>query len=97
MTHQQQPGGPQGAMPGMEHAGHEMGGMQMQGQFGPYPMSREASGTAWEPDSTPLPVAGHCGAGLDRLRPNRGFALPSASDDRQTLLDGGALGEAAWA
>src|SRR5439155_11846285 len=41
------------AMPGMEHGGHEMGGMHMQGQFGPYPMSREASGTAWQPDSTP--------------------------------------------
>src|SRR3954452_10075027 len=44
----------QGAMPAMEHGGHEMGGMQhMKGQFGPYPMSREASGTAWNPDSTP--------------------------------------------
>ena len=39
--------------PGTEHAGHEMGDMQMKGQFGPYPMSREASGTAWQPDSTP--------------------------------------------
>jgi hypothetical protein len=27
--------------------------MPMLGQFGPYPMSREASGTAWQPDSTP--------------------------------------------
>jgi hypothetical protein len=42
-----------GAMPGMQHDGHEMGGMHMQGQFGPYPMAREASGTAWQPDSTP--------------------------------------------
>jgi hypothetical protein len=35
-------------MPGMEHAGHEMPGM-----FGPYPMSREASGTSWQPESAP--------------------------------------------
>jgi hypothetical protein len=41
------------AMPGMEHGGHEMGRMRMQGQFGPYTMSREASGTSWQPDSTP--------------------------------------------
>src|SRR5436309_1333189 len=34
-------------MPGMEHM-HEMPGM-----LGPYSMSREASGTAWQPDSTP--------------------------------------------
>ncbi|MFL6199123.1 MAG: hypothetical protein ACJ76J_08105 [Thermoanaerobaculia bacterium] len=36
--------------PGMEHAGHEM---PMPGMFGPYPMSREASGTAWQPESAP--------------------------------------------
>lgn len=30
----------------MEHAGHAM----MQGLYGPYPMTREASGTAWQPD-----------------------------------------------
>jgi len=53
MTHQEAPGAAQGAMPEMEHDGHEMGGMHMKGQFGPYPMSREASGTAWNPDSTP--------------------------------------------
>jgi hypothetical protein len=39
-------------MPGMEmeggHAGHEMAAL-----FGPYPMTREASGTAWQPDSAP--------------------------------------------
>lgn len=29
-------------------------GMQMPGTFGSYPMTREASGTSWEPDSTPL-------------------------------------------
>jgi hypothetical protein len=59
MTHQEAPRGTQGAMPeqgampGMEHGGQEMGGMPMKGQFGPYSMSREASGTAWQPDSTP--------------------------------------------
>src|SRR5207248_7360194 len=41
------------AMPGMQHGEHGMNGMQMKGQFGPYSMEREASGTAWEPDSTP--------------------------------------------
>ncbi|MFY9822555.1 MAG: hypothetical protein WAM82_14315 [Thermoanaerobaculia bacterium] len=34
-------------MPGMEHM-HEMPGL-----LGPYGMSREASGTAWQPESTP--------------------------------------------
>ncbi len=29
-------------------------GMSMPGALGSYPMSREASGTSWEPDSTPL-------------------------------------------
>jgi hypothetical protein len=35
-------------MPGMEHGIHEMPGL-----LGPYGMSREASGTAWQPESTP--------------------------------------------
>jgi hypothetical protein len=29
-------------------------GMSMQGAFGPYAMSREASGTSWQPDSAPM-------------------------------------------
>jgi hypothetical protein len=33
------------------HADHE--GMQMKGFLGPYPMTREGSGTSWQPDSTP--------------------------------------------
>ncbi len=40
------------AMPGMEpgeHAGHEMA---MTGALGPYPMERESSGTAWQPDTS---------------------------------------------
>ncbi|HWM92860.1 MAG TPA: hypothetical protein VN493_19000 [Thermoanaerobaculia bacterium] len=40
--------------PGMDHVGHEAG-HQMPGMFGPYPMSREASGTAWQPESAPHP------------------------------------------
>jgi hypothetical protein len=34
--------------------GHEMHGMhQMSGMLGPYGMSRESSGTAWQPESSP--------------------------------------------
>jgi hypothetical protein len=36
----------EGAMAGMD-----MGDMPMTGLYGPYPMSREASGTAWQPDA----------------------------------------------
>lgn len=43
------------------HVHHMTGGDEgtgmthpMLGMYGPYPMSRESSGTAWEPDSTPL-------------------------------------------
>jgi len=54
MEHEAAPATEHSGMPGMDHgAAHEMGGMQMLGQFGPYPMAREASGTAWQPDSTP--------------------------------------------
>jgi hypothetical protein len=35
----------------MEHMHHEMGAMH--GMYGSYPMTREASGTSWQPDSTP--------------------------------------------
>ena len=40
------------AMPGMQmdHAGHA--GMQMTGAFGSYPVERESSGTAWQPDTS---------------------------------------------
>src|SRR5260221_5766465 len=42
-------------MPGMdhEHMGHTMdhgGHMAMSAMYGPYPMTREASGTSWQPD-----------------------------------------------
>lgn len=38
---------------GMTHemAGMDMGGMPMNGLYGPYAMSREASGTAWQPEA----------------------------------------------
>jgi hypothetical protein len=44
-----------------QHPGHhppasagQHGGHAMTGFFGPYPMSREASGTSWQPESTPM-------------------------------------------
>lgn len=40
------------AMSGMDH--ETAGGMAMHGAFGPYAMTREASGTSWEPDSAPV-------------------------------------------
>ena len=48
-----------GAMPGMS----PMNAMQMKGDLGDWPMSREGSGTSWQPDSSPmhmlmLPAAG---------------------------------------
>ena len=39
------------AMPAMDHSSHAM-----TGALGPYPMTRESSGTAWQPDSS-----GHAG------------------------------------
>jgi hypothetical protein len=48
-------------MDGMDmsaHAHHDMAGMDhakpMTGAFGPYPMTREASGTSWQPDATEM-------------------------------------------
>jgi plastocyanin len=39
------------------HAGHSMaaqhGQAEMRGMYGPYPMARESSGTAWQPDASP--------------------------------------------
>lgn len=43
------------------HAGHAMPGMDMVGALGPYPMTREASGTAWQPDTSE-----HAGVHLTR-------------------------------
>lgn len=45
-------------MGGMDHSGHDMPGMDhaqthpMTGALGPWPMTREASGTAWQPDAS---------------------------------------------
>ncbi|HEV2106156.1 MAG TPA: hypothetical protein VGU27_10545, partial [Candidatus Eisenbacteria bacterium] len=38
-------------MSGMDMSGMDMGGMPMTGMYGPYAMSREASGTAWQPEA----------------------------------------------
>ena len=40
---------PQSAPMQMEHSGHPMA---MTGALGPYPMTRESSGTAWQPDAS---------------------------------------------
>lgn len=40
------------AMPGMDHSA--MPGHAMTGALGPYDMTRDASGTAWQPDSAPM-------------------------------------------
>ena len=43
------------AMPGMDHGSMAgMAGHTMQGMLGPYPMTRDASGTAWQPDSASM-------------------------------------------
>ena len=54
---QQMPEQPQGGA--MDHSGHDMPGMEhggmdheMTGALGAYPMNREASGTAWQPDAS---------------------------------------------
>ena len=36
----------------IDHSGSSHGGIH--GAYGPYPMTREASGTAWQPDATPM-------------------------------------------
>src|SRR4051794_18832500 len=38
-------------MHGMDMGGMDMGAMPMNGMYGPYSMSREASGTAWQPEA----------------------------------------------
>src|SRR3569833_3365121 len=47
------PGMDHQAMPGMDHEAGMMGsmpGMSMSGALGSYPMTRDASGTSWQPD-----------------------------------------------
>src|SRR5262245_28938793 len=36
---------------GMDMSGMDMGAMSMTGFYGPYAMSREASGTSWQPEA----------------------------------------------
>jgi len=57
----EQPAEPQPTPKAEPHAGHDMGAMGdemimvepgMTGALGPYPMAREASGTAWQPDTS---------------------------------------------
>jgi hypothetical protein len=40
-------------MAGMQPGGMHHGGHEMHGLFGPYPMTREASGTSWQPEAAP--------------------------------------------
>jgi hypothetical protein len=39
---------------GRDHMQHQHHGRAMQGALGPSPMSREASGTSWQPDAAPM-------------------------------------------
>jgi len=41
-------------MSGMNMQGMDMSGMAMTGDLGVYPMTRDASGTSWQPDSAPM-------------------------------------------
>lgn len=52
MDHGSMPGMDHGSMPGMDHPGMDMHGMK--GMLGGYSMMRDASGTAWQPDSSPM-------------------------------------------
>ncbi|MDB5452903.1 MAG: hypothetical protein JWO33_1481, partial [Caulobacteraceae bacterium] len=56
MDHSQMPGMDPGAMPGMDHSSPAM-----TAALGSYPMTREASGTSWQPDASE-----HAGAHLVR-------------------------------
>ena len=49
------------AMPAMSMPGMAMPTMAMPGMDGPYSMSRESSGTSWQPDSTPMDGLHHMG------------------------------------
>ena len=56
--HQHKHSGRQGVPAAADHSGdssspHQHGGAAMKGFLGPYPMNREASGTSWQPDTSP--------------------------------------------
>lgn len=46
-----------GAPPGQAHQEHAHHGATMSGALGDYPMTRDASGTSWQPDSVPHDMA----------------------------------------
>jgi hypothetical protein len=54
----QEPGADHSQMPQSNDGANEMAesrmGHSMDGFYGPYPMNREASGTAWQPEATPM-------------------------------------------
>jgi hypothetical protein len=66
-----------------EHA-HAMG-VEMRGMFGPYPMTREASGTSWQPEASPM--QGVHFSGGDWMFMAHGFAYAIYTDQ------GGARGD----
>ena len=63
------------AMPAVDHGAHLM---HMTGALGPYAMTRDASGTAWQPESTPMEaIHGQAGAWSTMLH---GFINLAATD-----------------
>ena len=50
-AHQHEGMAHEGTHGGMDMSGMDMGEMPMTGLYGPYAMSREASGTAWQPEA----------------------------------------------
>lgn len=76
--------------PAPSHAGHDMAGMDhsmsdmphhhaMTAQFGTYAATREASGTAWQPDSSPMMAGRHFTSGDWQLMAH-GYATLTYSD-----------------
>lgn len=65
-------------MPGHDMGGHDMASHRMTGNLGAYPMSRDSSGTAWQPDSAPVwAVMGQAGSWSTMVQ---GFATLTYSD-----------------
>ena len=48
---------PMGSMQSMEHHDHSQMDQEMEGLYGPYSITREGSGTAWQPEASPMPGA----------------------------------------
>lgn len=69
-------------------------GMQMSGAFGGYPMAREASGTSWQPDSTPIPGIMSADDGwmtmlhgyLDQVHDHQGGTRGDTEDFSESML-----------